>query len=292
MAAANLQGKLVFTRNTQGGQRNANDIYLYDMATQTTTRLTVNGDDDWLPSWSADGTRISFSSNREKENRNDFDIWSMNADGTNQQRYVGTRAWDEYSSWSPRNYGQIAFVTTADGNSEIHVASSSNDVRRVTYNTARDEWPAWSPDAQRIVHSSDPEGNRDIFVTQVSSGSSQRLYGTPGDENKPVWSPDGRWIALVQRTNERDPYGQIVLINSQGEAPEAITETYASDPAWSPDGRWIVFVRGVDSNGNGYLDERDESDLWAVQVAAGRVAGEPIPVVEAPGYDYAPSWAY
>ena len=38
--------------------------------------------------------------------------------------------------------------------------------------------------------------------------------------------------------------------------------------------------------------KRDESDLWAVQVVAGKVAGEPTPVVEAPGSDYAPSWAY
>jgi tRNA A-37 threonylcarbamoyl transferase component Bud32 len=282
-----LPGRLVFFRNPGSHNLSDNEIYTYDIQRGVATRLTNNAFNDWIPRWSPDGQRIAFTSNRDNDNPQNYDVWVMNADGSNPQRYIATGAWDEYAAWSPLDDGQIAIATTADNNSEIHFGTGSN-LHRLTFNTVRDEWPTWSPDGGRIAHSNYQFDKGDIFVTDVSTSESKWLYGTEGDDNQPAWSPDGRWIVFVRRSNEKDAFGQLVLILADGASPSRLTEAYASNPAWSPDSEWIVFVRGLDSNGNGELDEKDETDLWAIQPASGSL----IPLVQAAGVDSAPSWTY
>jgi tRNA A-37 threonylcarbamoyl transferase component Bud32 len=282
-----LTGRLVFHRNPGSHQLSDNEIYVYDIQRGTTTRLTDNAYNDWIPRWSPDGRRIAFTSNRDNDNPQNYDVWVMNADGSYPQRYIATSAWDEYSAWSPLNNGEIAIATTADNNSEIHIGTGSS-LRRLTFNTIRDEWPTWSPDGKRIAHGNYQFEKGDIYVTDVSTGVTEWLYGTDGDDNQPAWSPDGRWIVFVQRSSDRDAFGRLVLVSADGSSPYTLTEAYASNPAWSPDSEWIVFARGLDSNGNDELDEKDETDLWAVD----RSGGALVPLVQAPGVDSAPSWTY
>jgi hypothetical protein len=282
-----LPGRLVFHRNPGSHELSDNEIYVYDIQSGYTTRLSNNASNDWIPRWSPDGKRIAFTSNRENDNPQNYDVWVMNADGSYPQRYIATSAWDEYSAWSPLDNGEIAIATTADNNSEIHVGTGSS-LRRLTYNAIRDEWPTWSPDGKRIAHSNYQFDKGDIYVTNVATGATEWLYGTEGDDNQPAWSPDGGWIVFVQRSNDKDAFGRLVLISADGSSPSTLTSAFASNPAWSPDSEWIVFARGLDSNGNDELDEKDETDLWAVE----RSSGTLVPLVQAPGVDAAPSWTY
>jgi TolB protein len=282
-----LPGRLVFHRNPGSHDLSDNEIFVYDIQRGLTTRLTDNAFNDWIPRWSPDGRRIAFTSNRDNDNPQNYDVWVMNADGSAPQRTIATSAWDEYSAWSPLNNGEIAISTTADDNSEIH-SGTGNNLRRLTFNAVRDEWPTWSPDGKWIAHSNYQFGKGDIYLTDVSAGVTEWLYGTEGDDNQPAWSPDGRWIVFVRRDDDKDAFGELVLISADGSSPSTLTGAYAANPAWSPDSEWIVFARGLDSNGNGELDEKDETDLWAME----RSSGTRVPLVQAPGVDSAPSWTY
>ncbi len=74
-----------------------------------------------------------------------FEIYVMNADGSNQRRLTNNPAWDLSPAWSADG-SRIAFESNRDENYEIYVmdADGSNQ-RRLTDNPAWDWSPAWSP---------------------------------------------------------------------------------------------------------------------------------------------------
>ena len=84
---------------------------------------------------------IVFSSNRDGK----FEIYVMNADGTNQVRLTNNPSFDYFPGWSS-NGTKITFVSTRDGNREIYVmnANGSNQTR-LTKNHADDHSQDWAP---------------------------------------------------------------------------------------------------------------------------------------------------
>jgi uncharacterized repeat protein (TIGR01451 family) len=104
------------------------------------TFLTNNSADDINPAWSPDGTKIAFASNRD----GNYEIYLMNADGTNPQRLTTSAGADRAPAWSPDGT-KIIFSSERDGgNSEIYVMNvdGSNSVR-LTNNSVVDATPAW-----------------------------------------------------------------------------------------------------------------------------------------------------
>mgnify|MGYP006270892699 CR=1 FL=1 len=61
------------------------------------TRLTDDPADDYYPSWSPDGARIAFTSERNGQ----AEIYAMNADGSGLKNLTNNPAGDWWPSWSP-----------------------------------------------------------------------------------------------------------------------------------------------------------------------------------------------
>ena len=128
-----------------------------------------------------------------------------------------------------------------------------------------DASPAWSPDGQKIAFVSnrtlpDPDlsQNTDIFVVAAKAGEIPRGVATgPREAARPVWSPDGRWIAFVSGGDPKDMwYGasHIALVPAAGGAPKALTERLDRNvlqPRFAPDGRSLLFV--IEDGGNQHL---------------------------------------
>lgn len=107
------------------------------------TQLTSNDDTiaDGSPDWSPDGTRIAFSTNRDQ----DFEIYLMNADGSNPVRLTNTAGQDVQPSWSPDGT-QIVFLSDRDGNGEIYkINTDGSGLINLTVNNANERDPDWSP---------------------------------------------------------------------------------------------------------------------------------------------------
>jgi TolB protein len=101
-----VNGKIAFTRDVSGNA----DIWSMEPDGSNQTRLTTDLAVDGEPDWSADGTKIVFTSRRDSWYRR---IWVMNADGTDQSVVTPVGEGSEFEgydpSWSPDGT-KIAFV--------------------------------------------------------------------------------------------------------------------------------------------------------------------------------------
>jgi len=70
--------------------------------------LSKNRGDDYEPSWSFDGRRIAFRSDRDG---NGFDIYIMNADGSMEYQVTKNEVWEYTPSFSPDG-NRLVFTRT------------------------------------------------------------------------------------------------------------------------------------------------------------------------------------
>src|SRR5437867_3067492 len=137
-------GKIAFTSQRDEGN---DEIYVMNADGTAQTRLTNNTANDFNPSWSPDGAKIAFTSDKDFL----FEIYVMNPDGTGQTRLTNNTADDDFPSWSPDGT-KIAFMSNRDGNLEIYTMNANGTAQtRLTNNTANDFTPIWSPDGAKIA---------------------------------------------------------------------------------------------------------------------------------------------
>jgi Tol biopolymer transport system component len=173
--------QIVFARRLHGQQQS---VWIVDATGQNLHALTdglVHWDAD--PDWSNGGPRIVF--------RRDFDIWTINADGSNLQPVVQDAATDEAPAWSP-NDSQILFRGdgTADGNFEIWVVDANGSgLTDLTNDPGYDRQPLWSPDGTMIAFTSDRSGRNGVWRARAD-GSNPVMVTTGGASNDmPDWGP-------------------------------------------------------------------------------------------------------
>jgi serine/threonine-protein kinase len=140
---------------------NQSDIWIFDLERGTQTQLTFDAGNDLEAVWSPDGRRIVFSSDRGQMLPN---LYWMNADGTNEARRLTQSLQAERAgSWHPG--GQwISFDSAGD-------AKTREDLRLLPV--------------------------REDGAGGLNAGEPVDFLKSPAREARPMFSPDGRWIAYT-----------------------------------------------------------------------------------------------
>jgi len=189
------------------------------------------------PAWSPDGSKIAFDAWRD----NNWDIYVMNADGSNVTRLTAEPAVDVSADWSPDGK-QIVFTSNrGEGWQNLYVMDiDGTNVKRLTNGPANDDNPVWSPDGRRIAFSSDRVGggDREIYVMNADGSGVDRLTFDPDPNDLPDWSPDGSLIAYQRY--EPTGTGAVYIMSSGGAGAKRMTNG-GGGPSWSPDGKFIVY---------------------------------------------------
>ncbi len=237
-------------------------------------QLTDAPGEDANASWSADGSRILFDSERDGGGFQNSDIFVMNADGAGQTILMtGPLPHDWNPVFSP-NGEKIAFQSFRDGNDEIYVADADGaNAVNLTNNVFSDRDPSWSPDGSQIVFATNRDGDDAIYVMSANGSIPTNVSNHPADDDSPNWSPDGSRITFQ---SDRDGDPDIWVMNADGGNPLRLTESLAADtaPAWSADGTMIAFQSDREGSFDIFVMNAVNPEAAETRVTFGPVHGQ------------------
>jgi TolB protein len=122
---------------------------------------------------------------------------------------------------------------------------------QLTFGNGNDDYPAWSPDYQKVAFMSKRRGAWEIFVMNADgSGQTPITTAKPGESDQyPSWSPDGSKIYFSHVTPDAAPlywHSALYSVKPNGAAYTAVADLAGVslwDPAVSPDGKKILVTR-------------------------------------------------
>jgi Tol biopolymer transport system component len=163
------------------------------------------------------------------------------------------RAKHDYDSTAPRKAlgierpmispdgSRIAFVALGD----LYVTSVKGGTpENLTNDHAMDSDPAWSPDGNSIVYTSDKGGGLpQLWIRDMKTKRDRRLTNIDTQPLGAAWSPDGERIAYIDVDGRWGVAGVCVvdvrtgkIVRLQASLPQP------GAPTWSPDGKYVAIT--------------------------------------------------
>ena len=239
----------------QGGR--AQDIWLFNLKTHESRKLTDHPGTDALPMWH--GGSLIFLSDRGDNHR--LNLWSHDLENGSTRRLTDFAEWDvKFPSIGPEdvvfeNGGKLYRFELASRRSVAVEVIIPGDRRSLRPRTLELEGQVAdldvSPNAKRVV----VEARGELFTVPVEEGFVRSLTRTSGvAEREPAWSPDGRWIACFSdksgeyelwiRRSDGAPFAWPPGSGGEEVSEKRITEIgegWKSRPHWSPDSKMLTF---------------------------------------------------
>ncbi len=140
--------------------------------------------------------------------------------------------------------GDLAYLTAGEDQAELELTwmHFSGKTSVLDIGNPYSFQLAFSPDGKQLAAMT-PAANDKIHITDFQRRITTRLTSTPGNDTRPIWSPDGKWIAYL---NDLGGSSDIFLIPSDGSEPARCILASPEDEfldTWSPDGKAILFTR-------------------------------------------------
>ena len=220
----------------------ADDVWVYDPASQQIENVTNNVSQDIFPMWI--GEEIFFISDRDRTmnlfvyntstkktekvtNYSDYDIKFPSTDGTiivyEQGGYI--------FKFDPKTRKAEKISVTLAGENRYARVEMKNVASKMTS-------ASLSPDGKRVAVTARGE----VFNVPVEKGVTRNITRTSGaNERGAKWSPNGEWIAYISdRTGETEVW----LQGAEGD-PVQLTkgsDTYIRQVIWSPDSKTLLYT--------------------------------------------------
>ena len=165
------------------------DIWVRDLTRQVERRLTEGGGNLW-PTWSPDGSAVTFNSSRRM---GFWDLYSRPADLSGS---VDTLVETENNSlipgsWSPDGRTLVYYEMDPQTQRNLWVLSENGETMPFLATEFNERAPRLSPDGRWVTYVSDHSGESQVYVRAFPDGDSV-FPASRGPGTEPIWSRDGR----------------------------------------------------------------------------------------------------
>jgi dipeptidyl aminopeptidase/acylaminoacyl peptidase len=280
-------GRLVFVSsrhdtNGDGSIDLEDGIHLYamDLASEAVNQLTTGNHMDVSPSWSPDGRRIAFVSNR----GGNFELFTINADGSELRQLTHTPEDEGEPTWSPDG-SQIAYVvatTLESGVQEKRLFLTSADgttTRQLTDGPGDDSRPHWFPGKFLAFEREMAPGDSSIYIWDAATDSFSEL-DLPGvspavSYDVPIWVPREGGLLSLMRVEILGDIASIEMhifeVGQRGgvftlhKKPAAVTTNFWRW-TWGLNGEWLIGAVQTDLQATTREERLRSNELIQVRV--------------------------
>jgi Tol biopolymer transport system component len=227
------------------------DVWILDLERGVQTRLTTGPGDNTTPSWSPDGARVLFSSDRKHQ----ADIYRKTVSGSGAEEPVlegeGQRLADDWS----RDGRFLAFeLREPKGDRKVALSVLELATGKITTFHSRgvDNGEArFSPDGRWLAFSSDESGRFEVYLAAFPGPGEKIQLSTSGGYGL-AWRRDGKELYYLSSDGKL----MAVQIRSsdppiQADAPQVLFEPHPLATAFdaAPDGqRFLVVSSGLEQS--------------------------------------------
>ena len=182
------------------------NIWVYEFARRTGTRLTSSPGLAWFATWSPDGERIIFSSNRYGVSN----LFQKVANGAGNDDLVLKSNENKFAQDWSRDGRFLLYSATLGGNSQGGGFSFDLWVLPLTPGNPGDRKPEpylktefnesqgrFSPDSRYIAYRSDASGKDEIYVQPFPAASGGKWTVSQGGGSAPRWRADGKELFYI-----------------------------------------------------------------------------------------------
>jgi Tol biopolymer transport system component len=220
-------------------------VYLADPLGANRRQVTFDAGQQADPTFSRDGTRLSWRQFDEGGEPGTADVVLANADGSHQVVIAGSVAGLSHIAWSPDSRF-VAFSGSIDGGpGSGWIAPADGSAPPAAFTSIAGAWdPTWSPDGQRLLIGADPGG---LYVVDRDGGNPRRLNKADFEEvgqrgEVAEWTPAGTLVLFTAIVPGGEQ--QVYLVGLDGARERRLSDAeIARDASWSPDGSEIAYMQ-------------------------------------------------
>lgn len=173
---------------TLGGIEGNLDIYVLDITSRQTRRLTTHRAIDTEGTWSPDGRYIYFTSDRSGGPQ----VYKISANGGKPERITFEGSYNARPRLSPDGT-RLALVHNDRGNFRIAVMNLERKDLLVLSTGRQDESPSFAPNSDSLIYATRQGGDGVLETVSADGLIRQKMASGKGDVREPVWSPYSRF---------------------------------------------------------------------------------------------------
>lgn len=265
------------------------DLFLINQDGTNLTRLTTSEADEFNPVWSPNGNKILFLSKRGNFFNMDYDLWVINADGSdltlvaqNIRTFGG-----EIPKWSPTG-NKIVYVTDDKKRLKVFELTTKTTTDLLAPDTVG-EFPDWSPDGNKIIAYLHNNSEPGIYLFNPDGSEQVRLIEQKGRYSKLAWAPDGSKFAFRYLKPALSFFGKesgLYVVEQTGKKGKFLGK--GDEFTWCPDSQTIAFLVQHDNTSN---DKNTYYSAYMVNAEINNIKNKPQKLNNTTNYQSAPFWS-